>query len=78
MKQRWYSVYTIDFIALTLIVEIKLIGYLMQFRRSIVFETEITKKMFILTIIFYSVITVRIFSHLLDARQSAMDEFLDI
>ena len=37
-----------------MIVEIT-INWLPQFRKSIVFETELTKKMFILTIIFYSV-----------------------
>ena len=36
-----------------MIVEIT-INWLPQFRKSIVFETELTKKMFILTIIFYS------------------------
>ena len=38
-----------------MIVEIT-INWLPQFRKSIVFETELTKKMFILTIIFYSVV----------------------
>ena len=37
-----------------MIVEIT-INWLPQFRKSIVLETELTKKMFILTIIFYSV-----------------------
>ena len=39
-----------------MIVEIT-INWLPQFRKSIVFETELTKKMFILTIIFYSACT---------------------
>ena len=38
-----------------MIVEIT-INWLPQFRKSIVFETELTTKMFILTIIFYSVV----------------------
>ena len=42
-----------------MIVEIT-INWLPQFRKSIVFETELTKKMFILTIIFYSVMVCKI------------------